>query len=69
MGGLSATSYHCSSSGTRVRHWRTSPPKPRELLVQRIKHPVDGANIVLGMADGAPHSTRCPYVPRRHALG
>ena len=27
MGGLSATSYHCSSSGTRVRHWRTSPPK------------------------------------------
>jgi len=39
------------------------------LSFQRLKHPFDGVNVALGMADGAPHSTRCPYVPRRHALG
>jgi hypothetical protein len=37
--------------------------------VQRFKHPFDGVNVALGMADGAPHSTRCPHVPRRRALG
>jgi hypothetical protein len=41
---------------------------PRELLVQRIKHPVDGANIVLGMADGAPHST-LPLCPPSSCTG